>query len=146
MAGSTRPKRSDQRHGHRTKAEQGRADTSARGSATVTWPEPDSEWHPIAQDWFRSLGASGQAQFFEPSDVATARYVAEAMSTNLSQDKFSSMLFTAVMSASADLLATEGSRRKLRIELQKDPVEPDVEQQSAVTSMTERRQRLRKTS
>lgn len=148
MTGSTRPKRSDQRHGHRTKAEQARADKSAQGSPLVTWPDPDGQWHPVAQEWFRSLGESGQVHFFEPSDVATARYVATAMSQNLEapEGKFSSMLFAAVMSASADLLATEGSRRKLRVELQKATAEPDAQQQAAVTSMAERRARVRKTS
>lgn len=144
MAGSTRPKRSDQRHGHRTKAEQSRADTTVQGSAPITWPEPDPEWHDIAQDWFRALGESGQVAFFEPSDVAQARYLATAMSKNLEDGRFSSMLFSSVWSATGDLLATEGSRRRLRVELQK-AAEPDAQQEAAVASMAERRQRMRKT-
>ncbi len=46
----------------------------------VAWPEPEDSWHRIAWDWYLSLGDSGQSQFYEPSDVATAQYVAEAMS------------------------------------------------------------------
>lgn len=135
------PKRTEQRR----RRNQSEPVESAAASGVVAWPAPDDAWHPIAQDWFRSLGESGQATFFEPSDVQTARYVAEAMSTNLAGEKFSSMLFAAVMSASGDLLATEGARRRLRVELQK-PAEPDAEQQSAVTSMAERRARIRKSS
>lgn len=140
------PKRTDQRHGHRTKAEQARVDTTVQGSPPVTWPAPDPEWHDIAQEWFRSLGESGQVQYFEPSDVALAKYVAEAMSVNLTQEKFSSMLMATVWSASGDLLASEGARRRLRVELQKATAEPDAQQQAAVTSMAERRARVRKTS
>ncbi|MGA2307367.1 MAG: hypothetical protein ABSH29_24740 [Acidimicrobiales bacterium] len=78
-------------------------------------PEPDPDWHPIASAWFCSLGESGQAQFYEPSDYATARYVAEAMTRNLASSRLSGQLFAAVMSAMTELLTTEGSRRRARV-------------------------------
>jgi hypothetical protein len=134
-------KRTDQRHGHRTKAEQGQVDTSRRGSAVVEWPAADEAWHPIAAEWFASLPQSGQVVFFEPSDVALARYVATAMSENLSAGKFSAMLFANVMSAAGELLSSEASRRRLKIELQKDVTE-DPEQLQAVASITDRRARM----
>ncbi|MDT0451859.1 hypothetical protein [Streptomyces hesseae] len=99
--------------------------TSAPG--LVEWPDPDASWHAIACDWYRSLAASGQAQFYEPSDVATARYVAEAMSRNLAAgQRFSAQLFAAVSSAMTELLTTEGARRRVRIELERAPAEQET--------------------
>ncbi|MFJ9671080.1 hypothetical protein ACIRP5_09880 [Streptomyces sp. NPDC101221] len=83
-------------------------------------PPPEEDWHPIARRWYDSLVNSGQSFFFEPSDWAQAAYVAEAMSRNLNQgQRLSGQLFAAVISAASDLLTTEGSRRRLRIELSK---------------------------
>ena len=90
-------------------------------------PLGDPTWHPVALGWFDSLFVSGQSRFYEQSDVAKARYVAQAMSKNLTQGNFSSVLFAAVISAASELLDTEGSRRKLRLELQRTeetPVKP----------------------
>ncbi|MEW1550943.1 hypothetical protein [Streptomyces tsukubensis] len=85
-----------------------------------TAPPAEESWHPIARRWYDSLANSGQSFFFEPSDWAQAAYVAEAMSRNLNQgQRLSGQLFAAVIAAASDLLTTEGSRRRLRIELSK---------------------------
>jgi hypothetical protein len=92
-------------------------------------PEGDPSWHPVAASWFDSLKASGQSDFYEPSDWAIAVYVAEAMSRNLGDGKFSAMLFQSVMSAMSELLTTEGARRRARLELERGveaPVSPSV--------------------
>lgn len=89
-------------------------------------PEPaDESWHPIAKDWYESLAMSGQSAFYQRSDWATARYVAQAMSNNLLAGRFSAQLFAAVMAATTSLLATEGDRRRLRIELERAKAEPE---------------------
>jgi hypothetical protein len=64
-----------------------------------------------------SLAESGQSQFYEPSDWAVARYVAEVMSRNLADGNMSAVMFAAVMSAMTELLTTEGARRRARLEL-----------------------------
>lgn len=112
------PKRSDQRLGHRSKAEKD-ATTKAPGAVEVEVPEPDPDWHPIATRWFVSLAKSGQSRFYEPSDWAVALYVAEGMSRSLLASRLSANLFAAVVSASSNLLVTEGDRRRLRIELER---------------------------
>jgi hypothetical protein len=89
-------------------------------SAPVEIPVADPEWHPIARGWFESLGESAQSSLYEPSDWATARYVAEAMSRNLNVgQRFSANLFAAVMSAMNELLTTEGARRRARVEIER---------------------------
>lgn len=130
------PKRSDQRR-RRNKPE-GAEIIQAPAGDEPDWLEPAESWHPIAREWYCSLAASGQSRFYEASDIATAYYVAEAMSRNLQatreRDKttgewvtvgrFSAQLFASVMSAMTDLLTTEGARRRARVELQRGPAQP----------------------
>lgn len=99
---------------------------SAPATPVIESPLPDADWHPIAVEWFESLGKSGQSFFYEESDWATARYIAEAMSRNLKQGRFSAQLFAAVMSGMTELLTTEGARRRARVELQKGDEAPDL--------------------
>ncbi|MDQ0793680.1 hypothetical protein [Streptomyces sp. B1I3] len=85
-------------------------------------PQADPNWDPIAIEWFESLFESGQSFFYERSDIAQARYVAEVMSRNLSQgQRVSGQLFASVISAASELLTTEGARRRLGVELTKSP-------------------------
>lgn len=133
------PKRSDQRHGHRSKVEQGVVTHALAGGAVV--PEPDDGWHRIAREWFVALGASGQSVFFEDSDWATARYVAEAMSRNLQAGRFSAQLFAAVLAGTTGLLCTEGDRRRLRIELERGTAN-DADDDASVSALDRYRDSL----
>lgn len=85
-------------------------------------PEPDPNWHDIARDWYLSLQQSGQAQFYEPSDWAMARYAAELMSRGLASGRPPNGQFVSALdSVMARLLTTEGDRRRARIELERKP-------------------------
>lgn len=115
------PKRSDKKLGRPTRAKDAEVPlTQAPAGGDAHWPAPEESWHPIAADWYLALQSSGQARFYEQSDVATARYVAEGMSRNLEGGRFSAQLFAAVNSAMSNLLVTEGDRRRVRMELQRD--------------------------
>lgn len=117
-------KRSEELMGHRSKEEKA-AVTKAPGASSVTVPEADEEWHPIAKRWYMALAESGQSRFYEPSDWAAAQYAAEAMTRNLNDRRFSAQLFTGIWSAMNDLLTTEGDRRRVRMELQRPPAAAD---------------------
>ncbi|AUG87134.1 terminase small subunit [Streptomyces phage Attoomi] len=132
------PKRSDQRR--RRNASDGPAVVKAGAGKAPTIPRASGDWHPIAKRWFQSLKDSGQAQFYEQSDWLTAVYVAEAMSRNLSQGKFSAQLFQSVMSAMTDLLTTEGARRRARVELEREETGEDAEELARVALMDAYRQ------
>lgn len=119
------PKRSNERMGHRSKAELA-AVTKVPGAQRVTVPRVNPKWHPIAKRWYRALKESGQSQFYEPSDWAAAYYVAEAMTRNLEAGRFSAQMFAAIWSAMNDLLTTEGDRRRVQIELQRGGPDPEV--------------------
>lgn len=105
-------------------------------------PDPDPDWHPAATAWFESLGQSGQSVHYEASDWATAWLVAEAMSRELKPQglvykgevvSYESMTvrpsaLQSFLKAATALMATEGDRRRLRLELQQASEEeaPDV--------------------
>jgi hypothetical protein len=112
------PSRDDQRR-RRNKPDV--ATTKVEMTGEVEAPDVDPAWHPIAIDWYKSLGDSGQSRYFEPSDWAAARLVAHDLSRHLVNKRPSSQWFAAVWSAMADLLTTEGSRRRVRMEIERKP-------------------------
>jgi hypothetical protein len=118
------PKRTEVRR-RRNKDEAGPV-TRTPAARHVPVPRADQGWHPIAQRWFKSLKDSGQSHWYEASDWATAYYVAEAMSRNLAQGRFSGQLFASVMSAMTELLTTEGARRRARMELEREESAEDA--------------------
>lgn len=117
-----------------------RADIMALVDAGAPQRAVEDGWHPIAADWYRSLSDSGQAVYFQPSDWAAARYVAEVMSRNLNAGRFSAQLFAACWSAMGELLTTEGARRRVRIEVEAETGEP--EQDASVTAIEDYRRAL----
>lgn len=133
------PNRSDQRR-RTNKPEVEIATAPAR--ATVDIPEPDEAWHPIAASWFESLGQSGQSVFMEPSDWAQARYLAELMHRSLDGDRTNGQLISSILSGAAELLTTEGARRRMRIELAKADTGPTAEELAATADMDAYRKRL----
>lgn len=151
-------KRSNQRHGHRSKAEQDDI-TTAEGAAKVEVPEADPSWHPVAVRWFESLADSGQSAFYEPSDWALAFVLAESISRELQPqpvvvgkgDDARVEMFAmppkgaslaAWLKGMTALMVSEGDRRRMRIELSR-PAAPEGEEAENVSELDEWRQRLR---
>lgn len=127
------PKRSDQRR--RTNAPEVPID-SAPASIAVVVPAPSEDWHPVARQLYEALRDSGQAHFYEPSDWATAYLIAESISLDLkpqfvgfaqtgrdtTEAEFAVIplkgaSLSAYLKALSSLLATEGDRRRARLEL-----------------------------
>ncbi|MFJ5070241.1 hypothetical protein ACIQC7_27910 [Kitasatospora sp. NPDC088556] len=134
------PERSDARR-RRNKPESGSAIAPSGPPPDLPdLPEPDALWHPIAADWYLSLQESGQACFYQPSDWATARYAAELMSRVLLAERPNGQLVAALNSVMATLLATEGDRRRVRIELERRPVVQQAP--AAVTALADYRATL----
>lgn len=142
------PKRSEQRLGHRAKAEQAKV-TKVPATAAVEAPEIDEAWHPVAKRWFTSLAESGQSRFYEPSDWATAYLIAESISRDLNPQVvgitergdavFESIplkgaSLSAYLKAFGNLLTTEGDRRRASVELQRGEV-VDADEDASVTAM-----------
>lgn len=122
------PKRSEERR-RRNKVDGPELVTAPSGPPTELpdLPDPDPNWHEIATDWYLSLRESGQAAFYEPSDWAVARYVAELMSRALSSDRPPNGQYVAALnSAMSSLLTTEGDRRRARMELERKKPGPKL--------------------
>lgn len=133
------PKRSDQRR-RRNKPADGEV-TKAPATAPPSDPEPDENWHPLMSEWFVSLGQSGQAVFYEPSDWATARVWAEIMSRQLESGRMSAQMVAAWASGATELLTTEGARRRARLELERGE-SSDVDEEAAVVAIDVYQRRL----
>ena len=119
-AGGPIPKRSDQRR----RRNAGPKVDKVSATAAVNVPEPDENWPDVVQNLFRSLGRSGQAEFYQESDWAFARLTCELLARGLSAEKMPAMLITAVMADLARLGVTEGDRRRMRIEVERS--EPEM--------------------
>jgi hypothetical protein len=84
----------------------------------VTWPRPDPDWHKIARELYLSCKRSGQADFYQQSDVALLFSLCDDLSYIKQQgSRRSSEMLKGVYSALGSLLVTEGDRRRVRIEL-----------------------------
>lgn len=108
------------------KAEEGR---SRRGN----WPIPQAnpQWMPEARSWFNSLSLSGQADFYEASDWATA--VAAAKSFDIFLRTHNASIFASFVRLSERLAVTIVDRQKSRIILgEPEPADADEDAADAV--------------
>lgn len=150
------PKRSNQRHGHRSQADRDAID-HAPAAAKVRVPAADRKWHPVARRWYQSLTKSGQSAFYEPSDWATAFLIAESISRDLNPQfvginertgepviqsiPMKGASLAAYLRAMTALLVTEGDRRRAKVELERGAA-VDEDEDAAVTALDEWRDRL----
>lgn len=149
------PKREAQRR--RTNKPEVPVDVAEAGDAGR--PPANEKWHPIALGWYESLAVSGQAVFYESADWHTAYAMSEAMSREF-KPQFVGMgedeegkpkpiimeiapraaFLNAWLKACAVLLATEGDRRRLRLELTRKGAEEAVPDD--VSQLDEYRRRI----
>jgi hypothetical protein len=90
------------------------AGTSTARSDLPT-PKADPKWKPEARSWFNSLSLSGQSEFYEPSDWATA--VAAAQAYDVFLRTYNASIFAQFVRLSERLGATVTDRKRSRIEL-----------------------------
>lgn len=103
----------------------------------VVAPASDPKWHPLATEWFESLKESLQIAFYEPSDWASAKIMAEQLSrclkpryvgvdsegnAILTHQPMNGSEMTAFIKAWTSLLVTEGERRRMRLEIHREQV------------------------
>lgn len=157
-AGGPVPKKSNQKHGHRTKAERdAKAPTKVVDPHEVVIPDPDPDWHPVATRWFESLARSGQSNFYTNSDWGTAFLLAESISrelkpqvvgnTEAGEPVWASLppkaaSVAAWLKGMTALLATEGDRRRAAVELDR-PQSQSEEGGGDVAWIDDARRRLR---
>ncbi len=101
------------------------------------------EAHPMVVDFYDSLIISGQARYYEPSDWEFARVACFILQNILTHPRPSPEMYKAFQSAMSNLLVTEGDRRRLRIEIARQPVNTEVKDESEALIM-EFRERMQK--
>jgi hypothetical protein len=83
-------------------------------------PDANPSWHPTARSWFNSLALSGQSEFYEASDWATA--VMAAQIYDMFMRTYRANLLPSFLRLSERLGVTVIDRKRNRIELN----EPEV--------------------
>lgn len=81
----------------------------------VEQPPAPQDWGPLARQWYESLAESGQAQFYEPSDWATAIVAGWLLDDWVESRRAATMNEFRMLCG--QLLATEGERRRGRLEI-----------------------------
>ncbi|MGE0133750.1 MAG: hypothetical protein AB7L91_06345 [Dehalococcoidia bacterium] len=117
MSGSRGPLSKPEGTRRRRNATPGADTIVVRGKVPV--PQAPADLHPVAKRWYQSLRRSGQSRRYEPSDWAAALYCAELMSRLLKARKPSAEMAGVVWRMMTDLLTTEMSRRRARIEIER---------------------------
>lgn len=150
------PKRSNQRR--RENAPEV-APTRAPGAASVEVPPADPAWNPVAARWYESLAESGQSAFYEPSDWAVAWLLAESMSRELEPQPLvvgsgadakvemhrmppKAASVAAWLKGMSQLIATEGDRRRVGLELQRSAPDEGGSASAGVTDLRAWRESL----
>lgn len=137
-------KKKDAKMGHRTKAELAGTevinlddidDDLIRLAEEGMIPAVEN-WHPVAKTWYESLAKSGQRIYYQPSDWATAYLLAESISRDLKpqfvgvNEESGEVIYEAIplkgaslaayLKGFSSLMATEGDRRRLQLELERE--------------------------
>ena len=131
------PKRSTERAGHRTRAEQ---PDRVHLRTPVRVPPAHRSWHPQAKAWYRALARSGQARYFEPSDWELARLVCELLTRQLASGKPQAAVLQTIFAAMQRLGTTEADRRRMGIEVER----PEAQAEEATEAKLAVLERYRK--
>jgi hypothetical protein len=88
----------------------------------VDVPDLDiSDPHPLVIDLYESLKDSAQAKFYEPSDWQFARLSMHFVNKLVNRPNPSAQMLASVNQMLTALLMTEGDRRRVRMEVERNP-------------------------
>lgn len=122
------------KHGHRTQEEL-EVDKAPAG-AELVWYDVDPEWCEDAKRTYESFRVSGVIVFWEQSDVAQLHFLCSEITRYRQLGKFSGQGLQALLSGLTELGATEGARRRMKIELQRDSgAQGDSETDNAIAEL-----------
>ena len=96
-------------------------------SGSVKIPELGLEDpHPITLELWDSMTQSAQGRYYEPSDWAYARFTLHFVDDLVKSNRVNGQVLATVHTMMSDLLVTEGSRRKVRIEVERNEVKENI--------------------
>jgi hypothetical protein len=129
------PKRTEDRMGHRTQAEQTVDKVVVGGPVRI--PEPDEDWHPIALFAWEAFKASPLNIYYTETDMAFGWMTCDAIdAAYLSK---SAMKIQAAESMMRNGLFNEADRRRIRIEVTRQEPETNPTVDKNVTDFRARR-------
>ena len=108
---SPTPKRSDQRTRNNSPA----ARKAVAAGKPKRIPSADKNWPPRVKEFYRACLASGQTEFWEPSDYALLRVACDVLAD--AAGTASATMYAQFIRLTSDLLLTETARRKAYVEL-----------------------------
>lgn len=79
--------------------------------------------HPMVRDLYESMKTSAQKVYYEPSDWQYARITLHFVNRLLKSTKPSAQMLASVNQMLTSLLLTEGDRRRVRIEVERQQAE-----------------------
>ena len=86
-------------------------------------PVPDLDIpnaHPMITDFYESLRDSAQSKYYEPSDWSYMRFILHFCDGLVKSSRPSGRMLATISSAMSDLLVSEGSRRRVRMEMERE--------------------------
>lgn len=83
------------------------------------------EVHPMVTDLYESLKQSAQRKFYEPSDWQFARVTLHFLNGLLLSSRPSSQMLASVNTMLTSLLVSEGDRRRVRVEVERQATGDD---------------------
>lgn len=86
----------------------------------------DGDVHPIIADFWDSVGESAQSRYYEQSDWQYLRVSLYFLNRLLKSGKPSAQMLTVVNQMLTDLLVSEGSRRRVRMEIEREQTQENV--------------------
>jgi hypothetical protein len=86
--------------------------------------------HPIIVDFWDSVGESAQSRYYEASDWQYLRTCLHFLNQLLNSNKPSAQMLTVVNQMLTDLLVSEGSRRRVRMEIERNTAKEGAEVKS----------------
>lgn len=84
------------------------------------------EVHPLVKDLYESMRDSGQSKYYEPTDWQYARLTLYVLNEMLLTEGIGAMKLAAVNTMLTNLLLTEGDRRRVRIEVERNQNQEQV--------------------
>lgn len=82
--------------------------------------------HPITVEIWESMAQSAQAQYYEPTDWSYAKFVLHHADQQLKTSRPSAQMFQGITSSFGDLLLSEGARRRVAMEIERNKASAQV--------------------
>jgi len=135
-AGRSTAKRSEEKLGNSHGQRDRKPKVIEATRTEYTPPEPDPDWGPAATRWYQSLPLSAFSNLYEPSDWETAWFLAKYL--NDLTKRPSAHGLAALMSGMGELMVTEASRRRAKVEIMYPDPDEAQQQQARIINIQDR--------